>query len=87
MSCDHLYVTEADKALEMCGLCGVTFGEWHDGNVSTYRDGVMAERERIIKLLGDKRFICFGDTDCYESLDGGCRCASLIALIKGETIE
>lgn len=54
-SCEHMFVTKADKELEMCGLCGATYGEWHDGNVSTYRDGVYAERARSIKELEEQR--------------------------------
>ena len=53
-----------------------------------YNLGVLAgearEKQRIIKLLEDERFICVNDRDCWLSIDGGCDCKNLIALIKGE---
>ena len=75
MSCNHMYVTEADKALNMCGLCGVTFDEWREGKVSTFKDGVTAERERIIELL--EGLEPWGELDTAFVPE-------LIALIKGE---
>ena len=74
MSCNHMYVTDVDKALNMCGLCGVTFDEWREGKVSTFKDGVTAERERIIKLLED-----YAGKECGFGIEH-----DLIALIKGE---
>ena len=85
-----MYVTDVDKALNMCGLCGVTFDEWREGKVSTFRDGVMAERERIVKLIIDNAHPkgTIGEmlqdnyvlqlSECQEAAD------LLVALIKGE---
>jgi hypothetical protein len=80
MNRDHMYVTDADKALNMCGLCGVTFDEWREGKVSTFREGVMAERERIIKLL---EHITQIGTECLMC-GNDCSAERLIVLIKGE---
>jgi hypothetical protein len=33
MSCDHMYVTQADKEADRCGLCGISFDDWRDGLV------------------------------------------------------
>ena len=86
MSCNHMYVTDVDKALNMCGLCGVTFDEWREGKVSTFKDGVTAERERIIKLLKDD--LC-GNGKPALSDDEHCehdeQTLHLIALIKGDS--
>ena len=53
-----------------------------------YNLGVLAgearEKQRIIKLLEDERFICVNDRDCWLSIDDVCDCKNLIALIKGE---
>ena len=93
MSCDHMYVTQADKALNMCGLCGVTFDEWREGKVSTFRDGVMAERERIIKLLTTgsiemldfySKKILLSPLEAHRGYDADIDDEQLIALIKGE---
>ena len=31
MSCNHMYVTQADKEANRCGLCNISFDEWRDG--------------------------------------------------------
>ena len=28
-SCDHMYVTAANKANSVCGKCGISFDKWH----------------------------------------------------------
>ena len=90
MSCNHMYVTDVDKALNMCGLCGVTFDEWREGKVSTFKDGVTAERERIIKLLEEMpMMIYYAVAHNGRILDKPCSPVVIereaaIALIEGE---
>jgi hypothetical protein len=44
----------------------------------------MQERQRIIELLENARYLCSTEKGCWTSYDNGCECQEVIALIKGE---
>ena len=46
--------------------------------------GRSQERERIIKLLEGKRFLCSDKECCWLATEYACDCKEVIALIKGE---
>ena len=47
-------------------------------------EAAQLERERIIKILEGKRFLCSDKECCWLATEYACHCKEVIALIKGE---
>ena len=66
MSCNHMYVTQADKEAERCGLCGITFDEWRDGVTLPITPTAVSVNEAFNSCFECKAVVHHLDVDRHE---------------------